>query len=321
MSSGKGRCRRGLAMAVVAWCSPLVARAEPGQERRIDYQAPPECPTVTDFTQRLLVRTSARPARADSTLVVRVTQRDHGARAHGELSVHYVDGSEATRVVDGDTCESVVDALALMSAMALDPAAIPAAAPPIPVPDDAAPSVPLDARVGWHVAAGAGGGATFVLAPVAAPDVTAFVDVARGGTGLFAPALRIGFEYASSGTAGVTGGRMQMSRSLGVVEACPLAVRAGALRLAPCARIEAGGVDASGVDVTPSRSALRPWVAPGLLGRVRYVLPPRFFVELSGGVVAPLVRDHFYFDPSDTTAFRPPVVSGFAGGALGITIR
>ena len=72
---------------------------------------------------------------------------------------------------------------------------------------------------------------------------------------------------------------------------------------------------------TPDRSALRPWVGAGLLGSVRYVATRRFFVEVSGGVRAALVRDRFFFEPdSAVTVFQAPVVSGFAGAAVGFTI-
>jgi hypothetical protein len=58
------------------------------------------------------------------------------------------------------------------------------------------------------------------------------------------------------------------------------------------------------------------------VGRVRYVTAARLFLELSGGLLAPLVRDRFFFEPnSSTTVFRAAPVSGFAGGALGFTIR
>jgi len=50
------------------------------------------------------------------------------------------------------------------------------------------------------------------------------------------------------------------------------------------------------------------------------VLHERVFIELSGGFGVPLVRDRFFLDPNDTTAFRVPWVAGLAGGALGFTI-
>jgi hypothetical protein len=336
-SSGRTRRRRSVAAVVVlvgAFSGLSTVRADPlgtsGELRRVDYQAPPDCPTASDFFERLHARAHARrpPEGATPALVVRVTRREHGVRVHGELSVRYVDGSDATRTVDGDACDSVVDALALMSAMALDPTASldgtsapPAEPQPVAaVTDDLDGSLPIDVRSGWHVAVGAGGGATFVIAPVGAPDGTGFLELVRGGT-VWSPSVRVGFEYASSGAVGVAGGDIKLGSSLGVLDVCPASWRLGAFRLAPCVRLEGGVLDVSGVDVMPAKSALRPWAAAGALGRVRYVPLARFFVELSGGVLAPLVRDHFYFDPSDTTVFRPPVASGFAGGAVGITIR
>ncbi len=267
-------------------------------------------------------------------LVVRLMRRT-GARAsggsvHGELHVVYADGSEARRAVDGETCESVVDALALMSAMALNPTTARAAAepavepPPAPSPPDAPPAdlrPPLDAEAGTHVAVGAGGGVALGMAPVAAPDAAVYVELARTTGALWSPSLRLGVDYATSGDAAVTGGSVQLGRTDATLDGCPFRWSPGPLRLTPCLHVEAGAVNASGLGVTPDRSALRPWVGAGLLGSVRYVATRRFFVEVSGGVRAALVRDRFFFEPdSAVTVFQAPVVSGFAGAAVGFTI-
>ena len=330
--SSVGRSLAVLVTVAGVAAAPLLARAE-GLEAapvplRVDYEAPPECPGVADFNQRLTARSATHVgARADvSALVVHVGRPGRGSQAHGELSVRYADGSEARRVVSGDTCDSVVDALALMSAMSLDAVSSPSA-PPVDVPptppeaDDAGRAGLLDRRPGLHVSAGVGGGVTFAMAPVAAPDGTAFVEVSHRGGTAWSPSLRAGFEYAASGAASVQGGDMKVTRSLAELDGCPLEWSPGAFRLVPCIHLEGGALEASGLSVTPENTAHRPWFAAGALARARYVTSSRLFLELAGGVLAPFVRDRFFFEPTGSTVFRAPAVSGFVGGAIGITIR
>lgn len=308
---------------------PLLARAQvaKGAPARVDYEAPPECPDVTEFNARLAARSAGHEGtRADvSALVVRIRSSGHGSQAQGELSVRYADGSEATRVVGGDTCDSVVDALALMSAMSLTAVAGPAAPPKeVPAPpgvDDLRRDGPIDGRPGLHLSAGGGGGATFAMAPVAAPEALVFLEGSLQNGTVWSPSLRAGFEYAASGATNVPGGAMKVTRSLGELDVCPLAWSPGAFRLSPCVHLEGGVLEASGLSVMPENTARRPWFAAGALARSRYVVSSRIFVELTGGVVAPFVRDRFYFEPTESTVFRAPAVSGFVSGGIGVTIR
>ncbi len=170
---------------------------------------------------------------------------------------------------------------------------------------------------------GAGGGAVSGVAPVVVPDASGFVELAWTPSpgALFAPSFRAGFDYAPSGVAGAAGvtGAMTVARSVGTLGACPLRWASGPFRLAPCLEVEGGALSASGAFVIPVRTATRPWIAVGALARARYVAPFGLFVELSGGVHAPLERDRFYFEPN-TTVFRPPAVSAFAAASLGFTI-
>ena len=325
------------ALVTVAWSALAGAQPDPGtmKEVRLTYAAPTDCPDGSDFAARLLARSAnVRVAHDESApeLIIRVTHHPaasphagHEDAAHGDLSIRYVDGSQAKRALDGDTCESVVDALALMSAMAIDPTGVALASRPPPPPvKAAAPALPVlsppaDLLIGTHVAFGAGGGVVFGTAPIPTPDFTAFVEVTRQNGTLGSPGLRASFDYASSPAATVPGGEMQAVRIVGALEGCPLEWSSGPFRLLPCARVEAGTLSARGLLVVPSRSASRPWAAGGLLARSRYFLLPRFFVEVSAALLAPFVRDRFFFEPG-TTVFRPPVVTGSAAAALGLTI-
>ena len=114
---------------------------------------------------------------------------------------------------------------------------------------------------------------------------------------------------------------MSFTRTAFVLDACPVRWSAGGFRVAPCLRVEAGALAGEGSGVSPSLSAVRPWVAAGFEVHAKYVFGRRFFAEVSSGLIAPFVRDHFYFEPSPTsTVFQAPSIAGHVGGALGFTI-
>jgi hypothetical protein len=317
---------------------PSVADAQATPTRtiavRVDYQSPTDCPAEAAFVEQLMVRSSsvrvARPAEPGTRLVVHITRAEGSAASHGELQLLGEDGSEAAREVDGDSCQSVVDALALMSAIALDPTVhdnpalvAPATQPPGPlVADLGEVHTAFRGANGLELVVLGGGGVAFGLSPVGAPSVRAAAEFSSGPRSGWSPSLRFGFDYATSGSTSVPGGSIRVTRSVAFLHACPNWWRLGPFRLAPCFEIDGGGLAASGLDVTPSLSAVRPWFAMGPVGNARYAPSRgRFFVEIEGGVILPVVRDRFFFDSEPSAiVFRAPVVGGFASGAVGLTI-
>jgi hypothetical protein len=330
-----------LAFALLALNAPS-ARGddEAGADVRVDYPvpAPARCPAAATFREKLSTYRRAaasrrQPATNAETLTVRMTHRAGASGVEGELVVRFADGTTAHRVVDGETCASVVDALALMSAMTIDGppindpavASVPPPPPPVPAEPEPAPDAHdsgsvLDLDAGYHFAAGFAGGPAFGIAPVVTPNISAFGELDLTRASVFSPMVRLSLAYATSGeNAGTGGGALATSLTDATIDVCPVRWTFGGLRLAPCAFGEAGALAASGYLVTPARSAVRPWAAVGALGRVRYVFQRRFFVELSGGATLPLVRDRFFFEP-DTTAYRAPAITGAGAAALGVTI-
>lgn len=198
-----------------------------------------------------------------------------------------------------------------------DAAPAPSSAPTAAETGPAGP--PLDVRPGWHIGAGAGALAESGAAPGFMLGVPIFLELGRGSDSLLSPSLRAGFEYANSGAQAVPGGGVRMVQSLAVLDLCPVRLAWQSLRLIPCVHGEAGVVNAAGLDITPARADSRPWIAVGPLARARYLAASPFFFELSAGLNLPLQRDRFFFEP-DNTVFHAPVVSGFAGAAVGVTI-
>jgi hypothetical protein len=339
----------------------MTARAKGnGIPVRVDYRGAAGCGQESAFVERLLARSGhvrlASAGEPSPLLVVRVSRTSR--TVHGHLVIHDVDGTQSSRDVDGDTCESVDSALVLVSALAIDPTAAgsstgptgqtgqtgDAGAPPsadggevaethaaavadaalAPAPAPSAPpdrpqGPPLDATEGWHLALGAGVQATWGGSPDVMPGLPAFVDLAHSTGSAWSPSLRAGFLYAHSGDQPVAGGGVRMVQTVATLDLCPLRWTAWNLRIAPCVHGEGGAADVSGVGVSPARSETRPWLAAGVLGRVRYVAISPFFIEIYGGADVTLQRDRFFFEP-DSTVFRAPLVSGYATGALGLTI-
>lgn len=124
----------GVAAASLA---PAVARAET-EAIRIEYRADALCPSQAEFTAKVLRRTQrARLASAHEparTFVVAITR--HRAGFRGSLVIREADRSTIGRRVEGANCGELADALALSTALAVDPTA-PSVEPATSTPADA----------------------------------------------------------------------------------------------------------------------------------------------------------------------------------------
>lgn len=120
------RRRRGIAALVQLSLAFAVAPAGADVEGiRLTYSADIDCPDEGRFFQAVTARTDlvrraaeAEPARA---FVVNITRDTNSIR--GALSITGLDGSVSKREVTGESCNEVVSALALITALAIDPLA------------------------------------------------------------------------------------------------------------------------------------------------------------------------------------------------------
>ncbi len=143
----------------VTWCAPLIAAllclSSPARADKetiaLDFQAPSACPNRARFLERVhTFTTKVEVANDDGAAAhrifnIRVT-RAAGA-VHGELTIDHR-GTKTTRTVTGTTCDEVVSALALATALAVDPDALggepattepPVEEPPTPPPVEEPP--------------------------------------------------------------------------------------------------------------------------------------------------------------------------------------
>lgn len=350
--------------APVVWfgVAALVAASAVAQTEaegvRLDYQADPHCSAQARAPDTFVSEVHARSARVRFTadaprkLVVRMVRDAKHGKLGGRIELHEADGTTSERTVSGATCEEVVSALGLVTALALDPlastsadaataatasatasASATATAPsatatstaPPPVADagaatavDGGADVPLERRA-WSFGAGADVEAVVGVTPDALLAVPVFFEATRA----FGEHVGVGgglrFERAGeTSVSATTGVGADFTWTAASLDLC-LVLRTGPLRFNGCARGTGGAVEARGEGVTPQRSATRPWVDLGASMSLRLRIAAPVFFEIAGQIGVALVQDTFIVEPS-TTVFQVPGFVAHAGAGLGFEI-
>jgi hypothetical protein len=309
---------------------PRIAASQPSEEPvRVEYQGPPVCPSESAFFDAVLARTP-RARRAPDSAPARtfvVDLKSSNDESTGRLLIRAVDGTSTEREVTGDTCDEVVSALALITALAVDPSAVtrpmalakPAAPSEAPVRasagETAAPVAPSDDRR-WHLAMNIDASAATGAAPRALIGPSAVVQIILPKSLGLAPSIHLGFELASTGDVDQNGPTASFSSTLGRLELCPNWWTWGSMNLEPCALLEAGALSGSGSNVVPSRSNTHAWIAAGAVGRAEWFFYRAIFLDLEGGLRVPFYRTSFFFEPN-TPIYETSPVGGLVGVGLG----
>jgi hypothetical protein len=149
-----GRRRNAIALTLALFARLMqLAHADPAAPRAgaapppltVQYSAPGNCPTESDFEARVQSRTAlARFADEKDAQAVQVVVKPMGVTYAGHLSIVGRSGRVSERDVEDVLCADVVDALALVTALAVDPKAILSLASP-PEATSAADALPLGA--------------------------------------------------------------------------------------------------------------------------------------------------------------------------------
>jgi hypothetical protein len=301
--------------ALVGLATSRAALAEPNEAQiRIEYVAPAGCPTEEDLFARVRGR-APRVRRADKsdrvrTFVISIASVD--GESSGHLVIRDADGNEADRDIAGNTCEEVVDALALITALAVDPSALTNPRVPAPLPSPRVEEAPTPRSGRWHAALTGAAGLASGVVPSPLVDLALLLEVDAPKLGFLSPALRAGFEgvdYKSDAA--------HFGWRTGVVEVCPTQWRYATLNLQPCVRVEAGILEGTGVNVVPARDAIRAWLAVGAVARAQWFFSIRTFVDLEAGLRFPLIRTRYFVEP-DTTIYEPPNLGVVLSGGLGL---
>jgi hypothetical protein len=270
------------------------------------YHAPAECPARSELEAAILERTPNVRLAAPARRVFAITIEATGDGFRGALVVD----RSADKELAATRCDDLAAALALVTALAIDPTATARFAPIAP-PGSIAPSAPpprrlvssLELDAGAMIAVGVGPEAMFA----------AVIEARASVRDAYQLELAV---IAGRDTAALDGARARFSWLASRGGGC----RRGSLRgfdIDGCAHLSIGAVRASGEQIINQRDLTRLWLAAGLHGGAQHPLGRRGFGLLQVGVSLPLVRDRYLFAPN-VTIHETPVATGWVVVGIGM---
>lgn len=347
------RVRPCLTALLCVGLNAVSARAQT-EDIRIEYRALPGCPSAEEFNSEVFKRTSsARLVGSGAevrTFVVEIEQR-RGSLT-GSLRVREGRTETVAREVQGDGCSEVASALALATALAIDPNASfdaprsqPDGAPPTNTGAASAsgesntkPSVnplPVLPREpdrldpgAQRSSAGERRGFYLSLGPSLLTGVTPRVSV---GGSLSAEHDAHASGWLSSLGVELTVLRGLESESAGAhaafqfVHARPTLCSfrlgpADGFSVSPCVAAELGVLSGWGSDIPREESHTKLWASADALLKLRLARPSSWLVELQAGAVFPLTRYDFVFLDPKTPVHSVPPVAFAAGLRIGVPL-
>jgi len=298
MTSGRGRWSSVAVAAVLAAASS--ARAEP-EVVELRYAAPAGCPSRDVFEAAILERTPSVRFAAPARRMFSITIEAAVDGFRGALVVDRI----ADKQLAAPRCEDLATALALVTALAIDPSATAvrrpsaALAPPVPAP----------------------------VARTFEVDVAAMVEAGVGPEALFAAVVegRASLARTYQLELAAIAGRDSTARDGARARFTWLAARLGGCRrwrwrpiaIDGCGHAEAGAVRAHGEMIVNQRDVTRLWLAAGLHIGARTPLGAHGFALLQLGASLPVVRDHYIFAP-DVAIHETPSVTGWVVVGVGL---
>ena len=287
----------GCALAVIAAGSSARADQEVVELR---YSAPPDCPSRAAFEAEILERTPSVRLSAPARRVFAVTIETTADGFRGTLVVNRASDKELA----APRCEDLTTALALVTALAIDPTATVTPRAPAPAPEPARPRA-------WSLEL----------------DVDAMVEAGAGPGALLAGAIeaRASWRDGYALELAAIAGRDSIARDGAEARFTWLAARPAACRSSPlaavavylCGHVEIGAVRAHGEMIVNQRDLNRLWLAAGLHATARVALGSRSFGLLQLGAALPLVRDRYLFAP-DVALHDTPSVTGWLVVGVGM---
>jgi hypothetical protein len=272
----------------------------------VTWSAPATCPTqqaAVERIERMLGSFAQDAPHIEANLAV-----EHDAATWRlRLAIRNRTATLGERELMGNTCEEVLDAAAVIVALAVHEDAAARAAPIAPSvqaatsPIDAtADSAPQRSRQ-WLAGAVVGGEAGAL--PGVGPGVGATLAFAR-------PPLR--FELA--GMFWMSRRAMLASAGGGELEMVAATLRGcrtlGGSRIAACAGLELGSIHSSGVGTMNPMTYWTSWIAPTLGVMGHWQLGRRTALVVHADLAVPARRPHFVILGVDGDVFRPAPVAG-----------
>lgn len=317
---------------------------------RLAYDAPSECVDARGVRARVLSLVRTPPEKWKSPVEVRIRIERHDRLYVGRLGVVQLDPLDhpaAERELRATTCLSVVDALTVSAAIAVDdalaeaeraaitsssspsgeePVAAPAPEPSAPAPASAHAKIsvrpppvrpsktsrigPIELRVGDSIALRRG------IVPEPVWMQSAWLSAARRNS--WYPMLRAELAYGASGIARTGVGAYRARLLEGGLAACtPL--RDGVLSIfAVCAGVNGGTLMSSSFEVIRSADRLRPWFAAFAAPRIALPLLEGIAFVVEGRIAIPFMRERLRFHPG-VTVYEAPLAVAQVG--VGLEVR
>ena len=304
--------------------SSQAAAEDPGRAV-LEYEAPDDCPTQSDFEHHIAQRTQRLRFVTDPAVSTRykvVLTRNARGLFTGRL-VSGGPGAAKVEPIQGQSCADVAAALSLNLALLVDPDAVldvppQVPAPPPPARKEEAPPVrlgPTPEPLRWLVLA------QWVVRGAMGQDASVgggFAGEHWGNRyGAFAPVVRLEVTYSFSsrqiGGADVSFRLLQVSPSL-----CPLRVGQSTVRWLPlCGAFEMGAIQVSSVGLARNALTRRVWTAAKATTAIA-LMGTHGAVEVAGGIVAPLRRYEFVFEDPTTLVYATPQIGAYASVSVGV---
>ncbi|HMJ54194.1 MAG TPA: hypothetical protein VK540_19065 [Polyangiaceae bacterium] len=295
---------------------------------RIVYRGPAVCPDGIAFLERVRSRTPRAELAHDgepARFVVTVTASEGESSGRVELTSHR--SEPVVRKVFGKTCDEVVSAAALITALAIE-ATLDADtdSPKPPAREDnekmaSADAAPVTEKPGDSVRWGAGitGGWDSWSAPSGAYTMGAFGEM-TGAAPL--RIVRLGLRGATGSTS--IGDRSAAFTLLaGKVSLCPVSLALGSrLELAPCVGIDVGQLGGKGeqsASLAEPQSAAIFWSAAEAGFLFRWQAAGFLALEAQAALGFPLVRHSFIFEGPMQLIYDVPAIG--AGAGVGAAVR
>ncbi|WP_146645503.1 hypothetical protein [Labilithrix luteola] len=300
--------------SVVLFGALGTTQAEP---LRVDWQVHGGCPGADSFWSALAER-SERARRAEDDEAAKQVSIEIVKLKKGSVGRVSIDGTES-RTIAGATCLEVIDALAIVTALSLEPGEPPpmpapraTSLPPPPLVEEPAERsfVAASGPKSWRWGVGVGVGAFFTENIGGVVTTPLSLEYTNGVT------LRLGFSRGTSDvvrSAGGPGGRFTWTT--GRLDVCVPRGRSK-IDLLPCLGLESGALQGEPVDVVHPQDSVRFWLAAHASARVAVNLIGPVDLELEGGVAFALSRPEFVVDPNFPIYEPSPLVFHMRSGPV-----
>jgi hypothetical protein len=314
-------------------------------------ESPRGCGSLAMYVDRLrarLVGLRVVQDGANRNVHARITSSTDGT-FRATMTLRFPDGHSSSRIVDATSCSDAIEALALITAITLDPmssspdlgteavpnataeprtATDPKAQRPKPTvaeprSSDTLASADQPANMVRDSSARTLLGLGASLATFRGPSpgwlngLEVYARVMHNGQALLSPSMRLGLSYSGRPSYVAEGGVANFTLASATIDLCPVQKLWPLVELRSCALFHAGIVTAEGRATIAPQKQRRPFAAAGavfefvLLPSKSIVVPLRFFGAL------PTMRDTYAFDPA--AFYRVPEVS--LGATAGLEIR